>query len=105
MQLQQLNPKDDQFRDYGKNPLTFKGKTVVTLQSNGWTTRATINVIGSCRSFIIGRDLMPELGLMLVQAPAEQDVHNIQKQGETAERTSTIGRITSVSNSIIFFTG
>ena len=79
VRLQQLDPKDDQFRDYGSNPLKFLGKMIVTLQSNGWTTNATIKVIGGCRPSIIGRDLMPELGLMLVQAPVEQGVHNIQQ--------------------------
>ena len=86
MQLQQLDPKDEQFRDYVNNPLKCVGKMVITLQSNGWTTRATINVIGGCRPSIIGRDLMPELGLMLVQALVEQGVHNIQKQVEAAEQ-------------------
>ena len=86
VRLQQLDPKDDQFREYGNNPLKFLGKMVVTLQSNGWTTNATINVIGGCRPSIIGRNLMPELGLMLVKAPAEQGVHNIQKQGDIVEQ-------------------
>ena len=83
---QQLVPKDDQFRDYGINPLKFLGKMVVTLQSNGWATNATINVIGVCRPSIIGRDVMPELGLMLVEAPAEQGVDNIQKHGDIVEQ-------------------
>ena len=86
MQLQQLDPKNGQFRDYVNNPLKFMGRMFVTLQSNGWTTRGTINVIGGCRRSIIGRDLMPELGLMLVEAPAELGVQNIQKQVEAAEQ-------------------
>ena len=90
VRLRQLDPKDDQFRDYWNNPLKFMGKMVVTLQSDGWTTKATINVIGECRPSIIGRDLMPELVLMLVQAPAEHRVHNIQKQGETAEQEEVL---------------
>ena len=85
MQLQQLYPKDYQFRDYGNNSLKFLGKMVVTLQSNGWTTTATINVIGGCRPSIIGRDLMRELGLMLVQPSSEQGVHNIRQDGNTVE--------------------
>ena len=84
VRLQQLDSRDDQFRDYGNNPLKPKGKMVVTLQSNGWTTKSTINVIGGCRPSISGQDLIPELGLMLVQAPAEHGVHKTQKQGETA---------------------
>ena len=60
VQLQQLDSKDDHFRDYGNNPLKLMGKMVATLQFNDL-------------------DLMPKLGLMLVQAPAEQGVLNIQK--------------------------
>ena len=85
VQLKPLDPKDDQFRDYGKNPLRFLGKMQVTLYSNGWTTSAAINVIGGCRPSIIGRDLMPALGLMLVQAPSMQGVHSIQSHESTAE--------------------
>ena len=48
VRLQQLDPMDDQFRDYGNNPLKFLGKILVTLQSNGSTTTASINVIGGC---------------------------------------------------------
>ena len=66
VRLQQLDPKDDQFRDYGNNPQKLLDRMVVTFQSNGRTTNATINVIGGCRPSIIGQDLMPELGLMLV---------------------------------------
>ena len=83
--LQQLVSKDDQFRDYGNNPLKFLGKMVVTLQSNGWTTTASINVIGGFRPSIIARHLMSELGLMLVQSQSEQWVHNIQQDGKTVE--------------------
>ena len=31
VQLMQLDPKDDQFRDYGNNPFRFLGKMQVTL--------------------------------------------------------------------------
>ena len=80
MHLQKLDLNDDQFRDYGNNQLKLVGK----LQSNGWTTQVAINVIGGCRPSIIGRDLMPELGLMLIQAPAEQGVQKIQKPVDAA---------------------
>ena len=76
VQLKPLDPKDDQFRDYGKNPLRFLGKMQVTLYSS---------VIGGCRPSIIGRDLMPALGLMLVKAPSMQGVHSIKSHGSTAE--------------------
>ena len=80
MLLQLLDSKDDQIRDYGNIPLKLMGKFVATLQPNGWATQAAINVIGGCRPSIIGRKLMPALGLMLVQTPAEQGALNIQGQ-------------------------
>ena len=85
VQLKQLDPKDDQFRDYGNNPLKFLGKMQVTLHSNGWTCSADINVIGGCRPSINGRDLMPPLGLMLIQAPSTEGVNSIHsKEGPVA---------------------
>ena len=57
----------------------------VTLYSNGWTSSADINVIGGCRPSIIGRDLMPALGLMLVQAPPAKWVHSIHSHEGTVE--------------------
>ena len=83
VQLKPLDPKDDQFRDYGNNPLKFLGKMQVTLDSNGWTCSADINVIGGCRPSIIGRDLMPSLGLMLVQAPSTEGVNSIHSKERT----------------------
>ena len=83
--LKPLDPKDDQFRDYGNNPLKFLGKMQVTLHSNGWTSSVDINVIGGCRPSIIGRDLMPALGLMLVQAPPTKGVNSIHSQEGTLE--------------------
>ena len=85
VQLKPLDPKDDQFRDYGNNPLKFLGKMQVTLHSNGWTSSADINVIGGCRSSFIGRDLRPALGLMLVQASSTEGVNSIHsKEGTVA---------------------
>ena len=84
VQIQSLDPKDDQFRDYENNPLKLMENLVFTLHSNRWTIQMAINVIGGCRPFIIGQDLMPALGLMLVHAPAEQRILNIQEQVDAA---------------------
>ena len=43
------------------------GAMAVTIESNGWTINARIKVIGGNRPSIIGRDLMPQFGLQLVQ--------------------------------------
>ena len=83
--MKPLDPKDDQFRDYGNNPLKFLKKMQVTLHSNGWTSSADINVIGGCRPSTIGRDLMPALGLMLIQASPTKGVNSIHSQEGTVE--------------------
>ena len=49
------------------------------LASNGWSTSAVIKVIGAARPSIIGRDLMPNLGLQLVQRKPGQEVMSIQE--------------------------
>ena len=48
-------PEDDEFRDYGNNPLRLLGTMDVSLETNGWVTNANIRVIGGSRPSIIGR--------------------------------------------------
>ena len=52
--LKELAPEDQDFRDYGNNPLSLLGTKQVQLTSNGWKTIATIKVIGGHRPSIIG---------------------------------------------------
>ena len=70
VKLDTLSEEDIAFRDYGNNPLQMIGTMAVTIQSNGWKIHARIKVIGENRPSIIGRDLMPQLGLQLVQQSA-----------------------------------
>ena len=73
IKLDTLSEEDNAFRDYGNNPLQMIRTMAVTIQSNGWKTNARIKVIGGNRLSIIGRDLMPQLGLQLVQqSPGDQ---------------------------------
>ena len=67
LKLDTLSEEENAFRDYGNNPLQMIGAMAVTLESNGWKINAKIKVIGGNRPSIIGRDLMPQLGLQLVQ--------------------------------------
>ena len=71
-------PEDDEFRDYGNNPLQLLGTMNVSLETNGWVTEARIKVIGGNRPSIIGRDLMPNLGLQIEQRTPEQKVMSVQ---------------------------
>ena len=78
----------------------------VELASNGWSTSAVIKVIGGARPSIIGRDLMPHLGLQLVQWKPGQDVLSIQQTvGEEGEINWRSGRTISVIYFLIFLNG
>ena len=80
-------PEDDEFRDYGNNPLRLLGKINVSLETNGWVTDANMKVIGGNRPSIIGRDLMPNLGLQTVQRTPEETVMSFQGEQPGAKTT------------------
>ena len=68
----ELTLEDQEFRNYGSNPLNLLGTAKINLASNGWATSAFIKVIRGNRPSIIGRHLMAELGPQLIQkAPGE----------------------------------
>ena len=81
-------PEDDEFRDYENNPLWLLGKMKVSLETKGWLTEAKIKVIGGNRPSIIGRDLMPNLGLQIVQRTPEEKVMSVQEERPGHETTS-----------------
>ena len=80
-------PEDKKFRDYGNNPLRLLGTMDVLLETNGWVTSANIRVIGGTRPSIIGRDLIPNLGLQIVQKASEENVMSVQGEHFGAEVT------------------
>ena len=57
------------------------------LETNGWVTNANIRVIGGSRPSIIGRDLIPNLGLQIVQKTPEESVMSVQSDQSAAEAT------------------
>ena len=54
------------------------GTMNVSLETNGWVTEARIKLIGGNRPSIFGRDLMPNLGLQIVQRTPEEKVMSVQ---------------------------
>ena len=44
--LQDVDPQDQEFRDYGNNPINLLGTMKVELASNGWSTSAVIKLFG-----------------------------------------------------------
>ena len=66
IKLDALSNENNSFRDFGNNTLQMIGTMAVTLESNDWKINARIKVIGGNRPSIIGRNLMPQLGLQLV---------------------------------------
>ena len=84
VKLDNLTEEDNAFRDYRNNPLQMIGTMVVTIQSNGWKIHARIKVIGGNRPSIIGRDLMPQLGLHLVQQSPGKQIMFIEEGNQDA---------------------
>ena len=84
VKLDNLTEEDNAFRDYGNNPLQMIGTMAVTIQSNGWKIHARIKVIGGNRPSIIGRDLMPQLGLQLVQQSPGDHIMSIEEGSQDA---------------------
>ena len=84
VKLDNLTEEDNAFRDYGNNPLQMIGTMAVTIQSNGWKIQARIKVIGGNRPSIIGRDLMPQLGLQLVQQTPGDQIMSIGEENQDA---------------------
>ena len=80
LKLDALSNEDNAFWDYGSNPLMLIGSTDVTLESSGWRINARIKVIGGNRPSIIGRDLMPQLGLQLVQQTPGDQIISIDEE-------------------------
>ena len=70
-------PEDDECRDYGNNPLRLLRTIEVSFETNGWVTSTNIRVIGGSRPSITGRDLMPNLGLQIVQKAPEENVMSV----------------------------
>ena len=79
--------EDDEFRDYGNDPLRLLGMMNVSLEANRWVADANIKVIGGNRPSIIGRDLMPNLGLQIVKRIPEEKVMSVQGEKLEAEAT------------------
>ena len=76
--LKQDDIKDEEFRDYSNNRIKKLGKMELEIASNGWKTKAGVQVFGGTRPSIVGRDLMGKLGLQLMQADPRGAVMNIQ---------------------------
>ena len=79
----------------------------VSLETNECVTSANIRVIGGSRPSIIGRDLMPNLELPIVQKTPEENVISVQGEqpgAEATEREDSLdpGRFISVSNLTTF---
>ena len=53
IKLQVVEPKDQEFRDYGNNPIHLLETMRVELVSNGWVKSASIRVIRATRPSII----------------------------------------------------
>ena len=78
--LDALLNEDTTFPDYGTNPLKLIGTITLTLESIGWRVNARIKFIGGNRPSIISRDLVPQLGLQLVQQKPGDQIMSIDEE-------------------------
>ena len=82
--MHEVAPKDREFPDYGKNSFTtsnHEGGARVLIKVGSidqFENRVSIKVICWNRPSIIGRDLLDELGLQLIQKVPGQHVISIQ---------------------------
>ena len=88
-----LSNEDTAFRDYRNNPIKLIGTMTVILELNGWRVDAKIKVIGGNRPSIMGREVMPQSGLQLVQqTPGDRimsiDVEPKKESGQDGELDS-----------------
>ena len=80
LKLDALSNDDTAFQDYGNNPLKLIGTMSVILESNGWKVDAQIKVVAGNRPSINGRDLLPQLGLQLVQQTPGDQIMSIDEE-------------------------
>ena len=62
-----LESSQEEFLDYNNNQIHTLGKVAVTMQLNGWAAPAQVSVIVGNHQSTLGRDLMKNIGLELVQ--------------------------------------
>ena len=93
LKLDAISNEDIAFRDYGNSPLELIRTMTITLESNGWRLNARIKVIGGNRPSIIERDLMPQLGLQLVQQTSGDQIMSIDE--EPMEQSQQDGELNS----------
>ena len=77
MNLSELKPEDNEFRDYRNNQLHLLRKIIVVLETKGWVVEAKIKVIGGSRPSIFGMNLMSSLALQLIQKSSWENVMSI----------------------------
>ena len=77
MNLSELKPEDNEFRDYRNNQLHLLRKFIVVLETNGWVVEIKIKVIGGSRPSIVGMNLMSSLALQLIQKSSWENVMSI----------------------------
>ena len=106
IKLQEVETRDQEFRDYGNNPINLLGTMKVELASNGWTTSAVLKVIEGARPSIIGRDLMPHLGLSYYRGSQGKMCCRYSKQlGRKGKINWRSGRTISVIYFLVFLNG
>ena len=69
---------------YNHETIVPQGKLIIAIESGGWRVQsAPFIVIVDKKAIIIGRNLLPQIGIKLIQEQQKQNVHAIRKLEES----------------------
>ena len=80
-------PPDDTARNlacYNGETINPKGRLIITIESGGWKIQsAPFIIVDDQRANIIGRIMLPQIGVKLIQEKHKQNVLNVREQEES----------------------
>ena len=80
-------PTDDTARNLACNKgetINPKGRLIITIESGGWKIQsATFIIVDDQKANIIGRNILPQIGVRLIQEKHKQNVLSIREQEES----------------------
>ena len=82
-----MYPTDDTARNlacYSGETTNPKGRLILTIKSRGWKIQsAPFIIVDDQKANIIGRNILPQIGVKLIQEKHKQNVLNLREQEES----------------------
>ena len=89
--LFKTNPTGDTARNlacYNGETIIPKGRLIITIESGGWKIHsAPFIAVDDKKANIVGRSILPQIGIKLIQEQHTQNVHVIREQEESDPET------------------